>query len=153
MSKEPQVTTSQEANTLDHIKKVAVMAMFSDDELYDELVLKGGNAMDLILKLSSRASVDLDFSMHHDFPKGFEDFRSRVERTLTKTFRNNGYEVFDVKMVEKPNHISDDMRDFWGGYGVEFKLITSALHQKHGGDINEMRNWSRKEVPNRHQPL
>lgn len=139
MTKGVKPITSQEASILKHIKEVAVVAMFSDDELYSELVLKGGNAIDLILKLSSRASVDLDFSMRHDFPNGFEDFRIRVERTLTNTFRAHSYEVFDVKVVEKPNQISEDMRDFWGGYGAEFKLITAGLHQKCAGDIDEMR--------------
>lgn len=34
--------------SLEQIKKLAVTAMFSDDELMDQLVLKGGNAMALI---------------------------------------------------------------------------------------------------------
>ena len=49
------------------IKKLAVIAMFSDDELMGRLVLKGGNAIDLIYRLSSRASVDVDFSIENDF--------------------------------------------------------------------------------------
>ena len=44
------------------IKKTSVISIFSDDDLFDLFVLKGGNAMDLIHKVSSRASVDLDFS-------------------------------------------------------------------------------------------
>lgn len=139
MAKQNNPAVIDEANTLELIKKLGVKAMFSDDELYDELVLKGGNAMDLIHRLSSRASVDLDFSMQHDFPDGVEAFRSRVERALTNTFRQNGYEVFDVKMIEKPTQISEDMKDFWGGYGVEFKLITSDLYQQHANDVHELR--------------
>src|SRR5437016_1706387 len=110
MAKQEKPAASSEAMVLERIKKLAVAAMFSDDELYDELVLKGGNAMDLILRLSSRASVDLDFSMEHDFPEGFDVFRGRVARALTNTFRASGYEVFDVKMVEKPSQLSEDMK-------------------------------------------
>lgn len=128
-----------ELSPLEKIKRLTVVSMFSDDELEEDLVLKGGNAMDLVHRLSSRASMDLDFSMKHDFPGGVEDFRVRVERALKKTFKPEGYEIFDVKMQEKPNAISDDMRDFWGGYGVEFKIISSELFNKNKDDIDKLR--------------
>ena len=67
MAKSARGKKNDEHITLDQIKKLAVMAMFSDDDLMDQLVLKGGNAMALIHKLTSRESVDLDFSMRHDF--------------------------------------------------------------------------------------
>jgi hypothetical protein len=129
----------EQVSALERIKKLAVMAMFADEELFDVLVLKGGNAMDLIHRLSSRASIDLDFSMKHDFPDGIEEFRARVERALKNTFRNGNYEVFDVRMEERPNQVTEDMADFWGGYGVEFKIITPDLFEKCAGDINELR--------------
>lgn len=116
---------ADELATLDRIKKLAVTAMFSDDELMDELVLKGGNAMALIHKLTSRESVDLDFSMQHDFKDGPEQVQRRIESALQRTFRPAGYEPFDFKMAEKPAQVSADMADFWGGYGVEFKLVTN----------------------------
>lgn len=128
--------------SLEEIKRVAVTAMFADDELFDNLVLKGGNAMNLIHRLGSRASIDLDFSMQHDLPEGVDKFCSRVERALSKTFRLYGYEVFDVKMEEKPKAISEDMADFWGGYAVEFKLIPLALYEKYATDINELRKYA-----------
>jgi hypothetical protein len=117
---------SQELDTLERIKKLAVMAMFSDDELLDELVLKGGNAMALIHKLTSRDSIDLDFSMRHDFPGGVESVQRRIEVALQRTFRPAGYEPFDFKMAEKPAQVSADLAGFWGGYAVEFKLVTNA---------------------------
>lgn len=134
----------EDVDILERIKKLAVTAMFSDDELFEHLVLKGGNAMDLIHQLSSRASIDLDFSMKHDFPGGVDAFRGRVERALTKTFRQSGYEVFDVKMEEKPHQVTEDMADFWGGYAVEFKIVPSALYEKHSSDITELRKYSIK---------
>lgn len=128
-----------ELSALEKIKRFTVVAMFSDDDLEEDLVLKGGNAMDLVHRLSSRASMDLDFSMKHDFPGDVEDFCARVERALKKTFKPEGYEIFDVKMEEKPKAISDDMRDFWGGYGVEFKIISSEIFDKNKDDINKLR--------------
>lgn len=140
MAKKPKDEKKQEEQAqLELIKKLAVTAMFSDDELLDELVLKGGNAMALIHKLTSRESVDLDFSMKHDFPGGIESVHKRIEQALQRTFRPAGYESFDFKMVEKPAHITQDMADFWGGYGAEFKLVTTAQYASMKDDVEQMR--------------
>jgi hypothetical protein len=42
--------------------------------------------------------------------------QARILKTLSETFRANGFEVFDFKMVERPKTMTADMRDFWGGY-------------------------------------
>lgn len=130
---------ADELATLERIKKLAVAAMFSDDELMDELVLKGGNAMALIHKLTSRESVDLDFSMQHDFKDGPEKVQRRIEAALLRTFRPAGYEPFDFKMAEKPAQVSADMADFWGGYGVEFKLVTNAQFAAEKNNLEQLR--------------
>lgn len=52
-----------EISKLDEIRKLGIIAMFSDDELMEMLVLKGGNAMALFYSEYSRASIDLDFSL------------------------------------------------------------------------------------------
>lgn len=125
---------------IEQIKKLAVIAMFSDDELMDRLVLKGGNALDLIYRISPRASLDVDFSMESDFPEGQrEAFHGRIERTLRQTFREAGYEVFDVRMEERPPGLTPDVADFWGGYAVEFKLIEKAAYQQFSENIAELR--------------
>lgn len=46
---------------LEKIKKLAIISIVSDDELMEKLVLKGGNAIDLIYQVSGRASIDLIF--------------------------------------------------------------------------------------------
>lgn len=144
MKKNNNAAVIDQIDALEKIKKLTVTAMFSDDQLYDHLVLKGGNAMDLVHRLSSRASIDLDFSMKHDFPEGVDAFRDRIERALKGTFRIDGYEVFDVKLEENPHHLTDDMADFWGGYGVEFKVVTSLVYEKYSKDIFELRKYAIK---------
>lgn len=136
----PKIDKSEELVILERIKNLAVTAMFSDDELMDELVLKGGNAMALIHKLTSRESVDLDFSMRHDFPYGVEKVKQRIEAALQRTFRPEGYEPFDFKMAEAPAQVSEDMADFWGGYAVEFKLVTNEQFAAHRNDLVRLRN-------------
>ena len=130
---------AKETQLIEQVKRWGVQAMFSDDELLDELVLKGGNAMALVHRLSSRASVDLDFSMRHDFPNGIDEVKRRINKVLAETFRENGFEVFDFKMLEKPDQISEDMADFWGGYDVEFKLIAAELHKLHAPNLEALR--------------
>ena len=125
---------------LDQIKKLAITAMFSDDDLLDQLVLKGGNAMALIHKLTSRESIDIDFSMRHDFPDGPEAVQARIEIALQRTFRPAGYEPFDFKMEERPAEVSPDLADFWGGYGVEFKLVPNAQFAELKSDLPKLRN-------------
>lgn len=129
----------QNTQLLRQIKNLTIKAMFSDDELLEQLVLKGGNAMALVHQISARASVDLDFSLKQDFSESLEVVQERIRMALADTFRASGFEVFDFKMVEKPRTVSADMQAFWGGYGVEFKLTTAAVHAQHSADIEMLR--------------
>lgn len=137
MKKNKNEHKSDDLAALDRVKRLAVMAMFSDDGL--ELVLKGGNAMALIHKLTSRESVDLDFSMQHDFTDGLEMMKARISRALDRTFQPAGYMPFDVDMAKAPSHISSDMASFWGGYEVEFKLVTLEKYATHENNRDQMR--------------
>lgn len=114
-----------QGDKLDSIKKIALVAMFSDDDLMEKLVLKGGNAMALVHHVNARASIDLDFSMKDDF-QVTEDAQARVKRALEKTFDLEGYLAFDIKMTLRPGKMPDDLARFWGGYLVEFKLINKT---------------------------
>jgi predicted nucleotidyltransferase component of viral defense system len=129
-----------ELKRLEEMKELVVVAMFSDDELMERLVLKGGNALELIHEMSTRASVDVDFSMADDFPpEKRNEYLGRVERALKSTFQLEGYEVFDVKMQEQPRGITPDMADFWGGYSVEFKLSERVKYLQFSKDLEQLR--------------
>ena len=111
---------------LDKIKRIAIIALVSDDVLMEKLVLKGGNAINLIHKLSSRASIDLDYSMKDDFtPEELIDIEQRINKALQSAFKENGYQIFDFKFFGKPEKVNEKVRHFWGGYAVEFKIIES----------------------------
>ncbi|MGO8766675.1 MAG: nucleotidyl transferase AbiEii/AbiGii toxin family protein [Limisphaerales bacterium] len=80
--KQPSVAPS-ENDRLERIKRQVVIAIFSDDYLMERLVLKGGNAIDLILNVGTRASVDIDLSMENDFPADErEKIRQRLQNRL-----------------------------------------------------------------------
>lgn len=137
--KKPKTSPEASKKLLDRIKVWAVQAMFSDDELLEQLVLKGGNAMALVHQISARASVDLDFSLRQDFGDDIAKVEGRISNALSETFRSHGFEVFDFKMVERPKALSDDMRHFWGGYGVEFKLASADVYAEHSADLETLR--------------
>ncbi len=126
---------------LELIKRVAIVAMFADDELMDLLVLKGGNAMDIIHQAHSRASVDLDFSMENDLD--YQTVQPRIERSIRSTFEQHQYYAFDVKMTPRPgSRMPEDLASFWGGYLVEFKLIA----QKRADELNAELETMRREA-------
>ncbi len=113
------------------IKKRALVAMFSDDDLMDRFVLKGGNVLDLVYHVALRASVDLDFSIEEEFaPDESQEVASKIQKLLEESFRERDLTVFDVKFTERPRHISDDLRGFWGGYRIEFKLIETDKYRQ-----------------------
>lgn len=124
---------------ISELRKEIIIALFSDDDLLDILVFKGGNAIDLIYKLSSRASVDLDFSISNKFNEDeLIDIKDKIKNTLEKHFSEKNITVFDLKFEEKPKDLSDDLKSFWGGYKLEFKLINSEKAKNLEYDIVKM---------------
>lgn len=128
--------SSADEHVLLGIRKTIIIAIASDDVLMERLVLKGGNALDIIYQLSDRSSLDLDFSMANDVGSAeeLEDFRHRLFRALHDRFDSLGYVVFDEKLVErplpKPGAESGAGVTLWGGYHAEFKLISRTTDKQ-----------------------
>jgi len=128
---------------LEKIKRLAVIAVVSNDELMEQLVLKGGNAIDLVYQISGRASIDLDFSMENEFhEQELEDLRRKIESCLIETFRVEGMTVFDVKLVERPRAVGKEHKDFWGGYRIEFKVIPNDVYSDNVDDLDSLRKYA-----------
>jgi predicted nucleotidyltransferase component of viral defense system len=109
---------------LDEIKRIAIIALFSDDDLMDCLVLKGGNALDLVYNIADRASLDLDFSTDRAFSDAeLPVVEQKIAKVLEETFRANGFEAFDIHFKEVPEVRDVHTPDYWGGYQIEFKVI------------------------------
>jgi len=104
------------------------------------LVLKGGNALDIIYRTANRASLDLDFSMPEDI-----DLRSlsgNIEANLTEIFKRHGLYVFDVNVEKRPRKERPFTPDPWGGYSITFKVVDIELYEKLQGNINALRRQS-----------
>jgi len=121
----------------DDVRRLAIIAMFSDDNLMDRLVLKGGNALAFVYQIGARASLDVDLSIDGDF-EDLEDTRQRVFRSLRDRFDSAGYAVFDESFERRPT-IENDRDKRWGGYIAEFKLIEKTKYEKVSADIDAIR--------------
>lgn len=122
---------------LRHIKTLVVLAIFSDDQLLKSLVLKGGSLMDLVYQLNSRSSIDVDFSMDADL--SIEELESRVRKSLDRMFEEHDFVVFDFTIESLPPEITEDMREFWGGYRVLFKIINRSKYAELNNDVEKLR--------------
>lgn len=126
--------------SLEKVRLHILIALFSDDELFDVLVLKGGNALALVHHVGARASVDLDFSLAGPAPQ-IDEFRDRIFGALDGEFQKIGYVVFDKTFAVKPAE-ADGRPEWWGGYLVEFKLIDWSSYEKYHGELDTLRRRS-----------
>lgn len=135
---------SAEDTRLEKIRRMAIVALFSDDVLYEKLVLKGGNALNLVHRIGFRSSVDIDVSMEDDFDD-LDEARTRLFSALERTFEEEGLRVFDQKLEPRPRRGSEDPR--WGGYELQFKVIALELADAFGDSPEAMRREAEVIAP------
>lgn len=123
---------------LREIRRLVIIALFSDDELMEKFVLKGGNALDIVYTIGTRSSVDVDLSMSDDF-EDVEDAQERIFRGIRDRFDSAGFVVFDEKFQLRPSVMREGQSPRWGGYQVDFKIADRATYEKHGSDIEALR--------------
>jgi len=124
----------------EEIKRLTLIGLFSDDDLMDTLVLKGGNALDIVYRIAPRASLDIDLSIENDFDlTQIGQLRDRIEKALKRIFNEGGYEIFDITLEEKPEGICRDTLGFWGGYQLQFKLIPVGQFKAASGNLDALR--------------
>jgi hypothetical protein len=123
------------------IRRLAITAVFSDDLLFEKVVLKGGNALSLALGLSKRTSLDLDFSIEGDF-EDIDEIRERLRKALTNRFSSAGFVVFDFKLEPKPSTPREGQDPRWGGYMASFKVSEKSRFDESKGDVDALRRDS-----------
>jgi len=109
--------------------------------LFERVVLKGGNALSLALRMSNRTSLDLDFSIENDF-EDLDDIRNRIQRALENRFLAAGFVVFDFKFDTKPSIVPEGQSPRWGGYVVTFKVMEKQKYEKLEGNLAARRRDS-----------
>jgi predicted nucleotidyltransferase component of viral defense system len=123
---------------LTQIRKTVITAIFSDDLLMNEFVLKGGNALNLVYNFGSRSSIDVDLSMEGDF-ENIEVLKNRLFSVLRRDFAGAGYLLFDERILEKPSSKGGEDWEEWGGYQAEFKIIPKEQFRALKGDLEAIR--------------
>lgn len=106
-----------------NMRKNIMISFVSDDDLFERLVLKGGNALELVYRVTKRPSLDIDFSMADEFTtEEIPEVKGKILKALSNTFNKENLEVFDLRFEEKP---APDKRTNprGGGYRISFKLI------------------------------
>lgn len=107
------------------LRREIMAALFSDAFLLDRLVIKGGNALDIVHNINQRASVDIDFSIADVFLDQ-HDVQDRIKKALTQRLERLGLVVFDYSFEERPPEMPNDPLPWWGGYTAEFKIIEKS---------------------------
>lgn len=125
---------------LEKVKRLTIAALVSDDMLMGILVLKGGNALNIAYDITNRGSIDIDFSIEKDFNEAERERISKQSKNLLNNeFQKEGYTVFDVKFYNKPQKIDEAVKEFWGGYRLDFKIIESLKYRKLKEDRDALR--------------
>lgn len=119
------------------LRREFISALAGDEYLFARLVLKGGNALDLVHGIGNRASLDLDYSMRADAEdhallgrKIFAALRSRLEP--------HSLRVFDESFCPRPP-VAKEGRSTWGGYVAEFKVISEQRARELGDGVEALR--------------
>jgi predicted nucleotidyltransferase component of viral defense system len=140
------------AATIEEIKRLVIIALASDEQLMVTLVLKGGNAIDILqnkhARSLSRSSYDIDFSIAGDFDEDMEGIKGLIKKTISNTFLENGLTVFDYKFFLKPSSVRPEVKDFWGGYNIEFKIILTKEYHRAQGGMERLRRSAIAILPN-----
>jgi predicted nucleotidyltransferase component of viral defense system len=118
------------------LREAVIVALFADDVLFELLVLKGGNALNIVHKLGTRASMDVDFSIEKDF-EDLPDVERRIRESLEKGLDEAGFMVFDFEFSAKPD--SERRAGKWGGYTVQFKVIERTKAEDLKRELEAMR--------------
>jgi predicted nucleotidyltransferase component of viral defense system len=100
------------------IRSLVIVALFAEDQLLDQLVLKGGNAINLIYGYGSRSSLDIDCSIDGDFTNP-DEIGGVLLRTLHARFQERDHEVFDFSFqrrpsLQRPNRVDFSKYEFCG---------------------------------------
>lgn len=104
---------ADEERDLNWLRRQFVIALAADDELFELLVLKGGNALALAHGIGMRASLDLDYSLAKEAESDDELGRA-LKQALDDHLGRLGLTVFDWKFGPRPTAPKDKQSLIWG---------------------------------------
>lgn len=108
---------------IEEIITQTVIAIYSTPSLSKTLFLKGGSALRLFDNLTSRLSIDADFSVKTDIDNESKFFRE-LKSSVIARFRREKFDIIDFEWSRKPGKKRAGFPDWWGGWLCEFKLVS-----------------------------
>lgn len=87
--------------------------------------------------MSTRSSIDLDFSIEGEIDEAV--LATRTENTPRSTFAEAGYVAFDINVRSVPHRLTGDLREFWGGFKIDFKVIEQSRYDASRGSVEQIR--------------
>lgn len=116
-------------------------------------VLKGGNAIEYFYLEGDRSSYDIDVSISQDFsPEELEKIKITLEKNIAKEFQSIEYTILDFSMTPKPNRVKPNSKHFWGGYFIEFKIVSLEKSQNLS-NLDQLRRNAESIKPNQSTKL
>jgi len=85
----------------DDIRNTILKAIFSDSDLKENLVLKGGTALKLH-NITDRSSQDLDFSIEESIRYDKDVEGKKLQGLISDAFKQIGFLVVGFEFIEKP---------------------------------------------------
>lgn len=107
--------------SLDELRKNIILAIFSDFELSETFILKGGSAIDIVHQIGSgRSSKDIDLAMENSIPDEIlTKFELLFKHAIDKQFKPIGYIINTCNFKKVPlNPKSEKLV----GYNFKFSL-------------------------------
>ena len=114
--------------TPDEMRNTILKAIYSDSDLKENLVLKGGNALKLY-NITDRSSQDLDFSIKESIRYEKENEGKKLQDLISDAFQQVGFLVVGFEFIEKPKKRNKDLPPFWGGYKISFAIVDTEKYQ------------------------
>src|SRR5512139_2563698 len=114
---------------IDEVITQTILAIYKNEELANRLFLKGGSAMRLFDKLTSRLSIDADFSLENTIDHE-KQFFNAIKAKVKESFKKLKFDIIDFNWGRRPKNLSKDRPDWWGGWFCEFKLVAFSHRKK-----------------------
>ncbi|MCJ7579833.1 MAG: nucleotidyl transferase AbiEii/AbiGii toxin family protein [Candidatus Aminicenantes bacterium] len=126
---------------LQWLRKQFMIALAGSSELFEVLVLKGGNALSLVHKIGGRASLDIDYSIEGEI-EDIDRVKDLIFTSLRNHLESQNLIIFDEQFYIHPRITTDNSDTKWGGYTAEFKIVEKDTYDRLSGDIDKIRNES-----------
>jgi predicted nucleotidyltransferase component of viral defense system len=123
-----------QARDLDWLRRQLIIALAADDQLFELLVFKGGNALAIAHGVGMRTSLDLDYSLAHETSSDAA-LGERLQGALSAHLSKHELTVFDWRFGPRPKEPKDERAFTWGGYEGEFKVIETTRWESLSGNL------------------